>query len=186
MPRASTRSSTRRVLTPATHASWTTLRRARSARRRGSSRLGKYEPSRTLGMARPIVPTRVSQRRSRYPFRFVSRRSGARSPLAAPVSSETSASMIASAEHPDPFAQDIDVSVGGRLAEHVEHGHPVLGHRDLPFVVGSQSNDARMTRWPTRRSASPAVTPSSGTRPSSVGAVADDPASSSAARGRRS
>ena len=81
MPRASTRSSTRRVLTPATYASWTTERRARSARRRGSSRLGKYEPSRTLGIARPIVPTRVSQRRSRYPFRFVSRRSGARSPL---------------------------------------------------------------------------------------------------------
>jgi hypothetical protein len=55
-----------------------------------------------LGIESPIVPTRVSQRRSRYPLRFVSRRSGARSPLAAPVSSETSASMIASASTRTP------------------------------------------------------------------------------------
>jgi hypothetical protein len=35
-------------------------------------------------------------------------------------------------QHPDPFAQDVDVPLGARLAQHVEHGHPVLGHRDLP------------------------------------------------------
>jgi hypothetical protein len=41
MPRASTRSSTRRVLTPSTYASWTTASKARSARRRGSRSEGK-------------------------------------------------------------------------------------------------------------------------------------------------
>ncbi len=41
MPRARTRSSTRLVDTPDTYASWTTASRARSARRRGSSRDGK-------------------------------------------------------------------------------------------------------------------------------------------------
>lgn len=63
--------------------------------RRGSSRLGRYEPSRTRGTARSTVPTLVSQRRSRYPLRWVSRPSGLRSLLAAPVSSVTSASMRA-------------------------------------------------------------------------------------------
>ena len=95
MPRVRTRSSTRRVLTPRTYASWITASRARSARRRGSSRDGKYEPSRTRGIASSTEPTRVSQRRSRYPLRLVSRRSGSRSPLGTPVSSETSASMSA-------------------------------------------------------------------------------------------
>ena len=65
IPSERTRSSTRRVETPATYASQTTASRARSARRRGSSRLGKYEPSRTRGMASSIVPTRVSHGRAR-------------------------------------------------------------------------------------------------------------------------
>ncbi len=50
MPRACTRSSTRRVLTPSTYAWATTLTSARSARRRGvSSQAGKYDPVRSLG-----------------------------------------------------------------------------------------------------------------------------------------
>jgi hypothetical protein len=48
---------------------WTTASRARSARRRGSRRLRKYEPSRTRGTASSVVPTRVSRRRSRYLLR---------------------------------------------------------------------------------------------------------------------
>jgi len=41
MPNASTSPSTQRVETPSTYASWITARSARSARRRGSKRLGK-------------------------------------------------------------------------------------------------------------------------------------------------
>ena len=32
-------------------------------------------------------------------------------------------------EHPDAFPEEVDVSVRARLAEQLEHGHPVLGHR---------------------------------------------------------
>jgi hypothetical protein len=35
-------------------------------------------------------------------------------------------------EHPNALAQDVDVSLGGCLAERVEHGHAVLGHRGGP------------------------------------------------------
>jgi hypothetical protein len=62
-------SSTLRVETPCTYASCTTAARARSLRRRGSSRLGKYVPGRTFGISRTIVPTRVSHVRARLPLR---------------------------------------------------------------------------------------------------------------------
>jgi hypothetical protein len=55
--------------------------------------LGKYVPSRSLGICRSIVPTRVSERRSRYPLRWVRRRSGTRSPWVAPIWADTSTSM---------------------------------------------------------------------------------------------
>ncbi len=103
----------------------------------GSSRLGKYEPSRTRGIARPIVPTRVSQRRSRYPFRFVRRRSGCALALGGAGELGDLGLHHRLGEHPDALAQEVDVSLGDRLAHRVEHGHPVLGHRGLPLVVGS-------------------------------------------------
>jgi hypothetical protein len=64
-PRAFTNSSTLRVETPWTQASWTTAESARSAFLRGSSSEGKYPPSRTLGTFNSTVPTLVSQERSR-------------------------------------------------------------------------------------------------------------------------
>ena len=95
------------------------------------------------------MPTRVSQRRSRYPLRRVSRRSGSRSPLGSPVSSLTSASMTAWASTRTPSRRKSDVAVGDRLAQRLEQRHPVLGHRGVLRVVGfSVPNDARMTRWP--------------------------------------
>jgi hypothetical protein len=67
------RSSIRRVETPSTYAWHTTLTSACSARRRGSNRLGKYEPRRSFGMSKVIVPARVSQRRGRCPLRLFTR-----------------------------------------------------------------------------------------------------------------
>ena len=64
-PKASTNRSTLRVDTPFTYASCTTATSACSLRRRGSRKLGKYDPERNLGMASSIDPTRVSQARSR-------------------------------------------------------------------------------------------------------------------------
>jgi hypothetical protein len=73
IPSACTRSSTRRVEMPCTNASWTTATSARSARRRGSSRLGKKLPSRTRGTARnmrssasePPTPSATASRPTR-------------------------------------------------------------------------------------------------------------------------
>ena len=64
-PSCSTSRSTLRVEMPLTEASWTTATRACSARRRGSRKLGKTDPVRSLGMASSSSPTRVSQRRGR-------------------------------------------------------------------------------------------------------------------------
>ena len=102
--------------TPGTYASWTTASRARSARRRGSSRDGKYEPSRTRGIgevdrAHPGVPA----------------------PLAVPVAVGQAALRVALAlgqpgelghlglhdrlgEDADALAQEVDVALGARLA----------------------------------------------------------------------
>jgi hypothetical protein len=64
-PSALISSSTFRVETPWTYASWTTANNACSARRRGCSNVGKYVPGRTFGIASSIVPTRVSHVRIR-------------------------------------------------------------------------------------------------------------------------
>src|SRR3954467_3041741 len=68
-PIACTRSSTRRVETPPTQASWITATSAFSAVLRGSRNGGKYEPCRSLGMRKLRGPSRVSKVRSRYPLR---------------------------------------------------------------------------------------------------------------------
>lgn len=74
------------------------------------------------------LPTRVFQRRSWYPLRYVSRSAGLRAPLATPVSSLTSSLHYRPGEQADP-------SSGSRRchprapAHRVEHGHPVLDHR---------------------------------------------------------
>ncbi len=39
-------------------------------------------------------------------------------------------------EHPHPLAQEVRVAVRGRLAQHLEQRHPVLGHRGVLRVVG--------------------------------------------------
>jgi len=54
-----------RVETPATYASCTTLTSACSERRRGSKKLGKYEPRRSFGIASSSSPARVAQARDR-------------------------------------------------------------------------------------------------------------------------
>ena len=91
-----TRSSTLRVDTPLTYASWMTATRARSARRRGSaSQSGKYEPVRVLGIASSSAPMRESNGRTRYPLRYPVR-SGVRSWGAAPSCAVTSASISSS------------------------------------------------------------------------------------------
>jgi hypothetical protein len=64
-PMALTRSSTARVEIPCMEASWITAVSAFSAVRRGSRNEGRYEPLRSLGMARSIRPARVSHARSR-------------------------------------------------------------------------------------------------------------------------
>ena len=155
IPSASTRSSTRRVLTPSTYASDTTARRARSARRLGSSSDGKYEPSRTRGIDSSSVPTRVSQRRSRYPFRLVSRRSGSRSPLGSPVSSLTSASMTAWTSTFIPSRRKS--TSPSAIALRTVSSTAILSSATAASlrVVGCYSNDARMTWWPFRFTAWP-------------------------------
>jgi hypothetical protein len=72
-PRALTRSWTLRVDTPCTQASMTTAYRARSMRRRRSSRLGKNEPSRSLGMPSSTSPAGVDSNLERWPLRWVRR-----------------------------------------------------------------------------------------------------------------
>jgi hypothetical protein len=39
-------------------------------------------------------------------------------------------------EDPDPLAEEVGVALGPRLAQQVEHGHPVIGHHVLLLVVG--------------------------------------------------
>jgi len=52
-------------------------------------------------------------------------------------------------EDADALAQDVDVTIRGHLAERLEQGHIVVGHRcGPPCRRFPTSNDARMTRWP--------------------------------------
>ena len=67
----------------------------------------------------------------------------------------TSASITAWARMRTPLAQEIDITIGHQLAHRFEHGHPVLGHGVHICIVGSHSNDARMTRWPLSFTAGP-------------------------------
>ncbi len=94
------------------------------------------------------MPTRVSQRRSRYPLRLVSRRSGSRSPLGTPVSSLTSASMIAWASTRTPSRRKS--TSPSAVALRSISSSAILSSAIVVFlrVVGFYSNDARMTRWP--------------------------------------
>jgi hypothetical protein len=39
-------------------------------------------------------------------------------------------------EQPDALAQDVDVATGAHLAEGLEQGHAVVGHRGVLRVVG--------------------------------------------------
>ena len=39
-------------------------------------------------------------------------------------------------EHSHAFTQEVDIAVRTQLAQHLEHGHSVFGHRGVPFVVG--------------------------------------------------
>ena len=100
------------------------------------------------GIARFKVPTRVSQRRSRYPFRDVSRRSGSRSPWGMPVSSITSASVTAAASTRTPFRRKS--TSPSAIALRSVSSTAILSSAIVVFlrVVGCKSNDARMTRWP--------------------------------------
>ena len=68
-PRAATRSSTLRVLTPSTQACITTACRATSMRRRGASSEGKNDPVRTLGIFTVRSPVAVASSLSRVPLR---------------------------------------------------------------------------------------------------------------------
>ena len=79
---------------PMVYASATTLARARSALRRGSSSTGMNDPCRSFGIRRCAVPAVVSQSRGRPPLRLFVRVS-ARSYRPAPIFCSTSTSMIA-------------------------------------------------------------------------------------------
>jgi hypothetical protein len=69
MPEARKSFSTLQVETPAWTASWTTAISARSLRdERASRKPGTYPPERTFGIAKSIVPRRVSKRRERVPL----------------------------------------------------------------------------------------------------------------------
>jgi hypothetical protein len=67
-------------------------------------------------------------------------------------------------EHPDALAQQVDVAVGARLAQGLEQGHPVIGHRGVPscrrFLVRRREDGAVAVLIH-----GPAVTPSLGTQP---------------------
>ena len=74
IPSVRTSLSIRRVLTPSRWQVATTVVSTASAWRcRSSSHSGKNVPSRTLGIAMSIVPTRVSRSRWRYPLRVLVR-----------------------------------------------------------------------------------------------------------------
>ena len=74
-PRAFTRSSTLRVLTPWTQASMTTANRARSIRRRRSNSDGKKLPVRSLGICSSMSPAAVVTSFGRCPLRWAVRAS---------------------------------------------------------------------------------------------------------------
>jgi hypothetical protein len=67
-------------------------------------------------------------------------------------------------ENPHALAQEIDVTLGQRLAHRLEYGHPVLGHRCLHSLASSvhfqrREDDAVAASIHGR----PAVTPNLGT-----------------------
>ena len=72
-PRARTRSSTLRVLTPGKYASITTANNAWSTRRRRSNSEGKNDPARSLGIRSSRSPAVVVSSRERWPLRWASR-----------------------------------------------------------------------------------------------------------------
>jgi hypothetical protein len=93
-PRARTRSSTLRVLTPGKYASITTANNAWSTRRRRSNSEGKNDPARSLGIRSSRSPAVVVSTLGRWPLRWASR-SGVRSWGAAPITAVSWASMRA-------------------------------------------------------------------------------------------
>jgi hypothetical protein len=69
-PKARTRSSTFLVEVPVMYAVMITVHSAWSTRRRGSSRFGKNEPTRSLGMRSSMSPAGVDNVRVRPPLRW--------------------------------------------------------------------------------------------------------------------
>ena len=69
-------------------------------------------------------------------------------------------------EHPDALPQEVGIALGDRLADRLEHGHPVLGHCGLPscrrFLLQRREDDAVAVSV----LGLPAVTPTLGTQPS--------------------
>ena len=116
-------------------------------------------------MARSIVPTRVSQRRSRYPLRCVRRRSGSRSPRGTPVTSLTSASMIARARIRTPSRRTSTSPPA--LALRSISSRVMLSSAIVVFLLSSVSDFQRREddAVAVLVHGLPAVTPSVGTRP---------------------
>jgi hypothetical protein len=66
-------------------------------------------------------------------------------------------------EHPQAFSQEVHVPVTDRLAYRLEQRHSVLGHRVLPFVVGSLLQRREDDAVAVLHLGLPAVTPTMGT-----------------------
>src|SRR5262245_30723245 len=76
-----------------------------------------------------MLPTRVSQVRSRYPLRSPVR-SMPRSYFSAPTCCATSISINSLRQHTHPVAQEIHITIQFGLAQQLVKRHPqVLGHR---------------------------------------------------------
>jgi hypothetical protein len=164
-PIALTRSSTSRTDVPVTYASITTANSAWSIRRRRSSRDGKNDPARSLGMARSTSPAVVVSTRSRWPLRWAVRAS-VRSCGAAPITAVASASINAcritcSAER--MTSVESEALSASRTSTRADWDRAIVWFSFTSSLAGSceASHDGPLHTLRTR----PAVTPLDGTSP---------------------
>ena len=150
-PKAFTRSSTFRVETPWTYASWTTASNACSARRRGCSNDGKVGPrpnlrDRQLDRAHPRVPRpRATAIAVRRPIARALVALGADQPRDLGFHQRLR-------EHTNALPQHVPILLLEELANKRRQIHSGLGHRVNTSVCASpaRENSRKDARWPSR------------------------------------
>src|SRR5215218_8040964 len=152
IPKAFTNSSTLRVETPCTYASWTTAASARSARllgsrgARGSSRHLPYPRHLQLHGPNPRVPGALPV--------TVALSCASGTPLVTPCAYVLFYFHLHEClgEHPDALLEEVCVLIDHRLAQQLRESYPqFIGHRASSFgrLVSSEGT----TRWPSSSTA---------------------------------